>query len=332
METVHTRSASCEEEWSDYWELFRKISDNKKRALESFRPKLLKLISLDETKLLDFARTMRFPNYENPTVSIVIPAYNNVRLTLECLSSILKYTNDIPYEVIIVDDGSHDETWQILSQIKNITLVRNPERSGFLISCNAGAERARGEFLLFLNNDVQVTRDWLRPLVETFFRFDDVGAVGPKILFPNGRLQEAGARVRADGSAQLIGVFDNPDLPRYNYIREVDYCSGVCLLIRTEQFRELGGFDPLFAPGYCEDIDLCFRIRSQGKRILYNPESVIVHHLSATSNNIASDYKIQCVIRNQQKLCEKWQQEIDKLNHVRLIAFYLPQYLSLIHI
>jgi hypothetical protein len=149
--------------------------------------------------------------------------------------------------------------------------------------------------------------------------------VAPKILYPDGRLQEAGARVKQDASSQLIGLFDAPELPRYNYVREVDYCSGVCLLLETGMFRELDGFDTDFAPAYCEDSDLCFRLRKLGKRIFYNPNSVIVHYLSATVK-VDSQYKQQCVIRNQQKFSEKWQEHIDDLNRIRLIAFYLPQY------
>ena len=156
-------------------------------------------------------------------------------------------------------------------------------------------------------------------------QFPKVGAVGPKVLYPNGRLQEAGAFLKKDISARLIGFFDDPELQKYNYLREVDYCSDVCLIIQTNIFRELGGFDIIYEPGYHEDSDLCFRLRSKGLRIFYNPKSVVVH-VSATSNNIDGNHKQQCIISNQQKFSERWQKQIDDLNHIRLIAFYLPQY------
>ena len=219
-----------------------------------------------------------------------------------------------------------DETPKMLALVRNLVCLRNPERLGFITSCNRAAELARGQFLLFLNNDVQVTEGWLSALLATFTDEMRVGAVGPQIIFPDGRLQEAGALLGADGTSKLIGVFDDPNLERFNYLREVDYCSGVCLMVRVDEFRALGGFDPRLAPAYCEDADLCLRLRQRGLRILYNPASKIVHYLSITSNKLSSDYKLQLIVANQQKIAEKYQAEIDALNLVRLIAFYLPQY------
>jgi GT2 family glycosyltransferase len=318
--------ADVTDDWSDYWVLSQKINEAKRRRLESFRLKPPRMISIDEDELAAYARSLQFPTVQDPQVSIVIPVYNNDRLTIECLTSILRNPSKVSYEVIVVDDGSTNGTQEVLSHVANITYLKNQENLGFVLSCNRGAEEARGKFLLFLNNDVQVTEGWLSPLVETFSKYENVGMVAPKILYPDGRLQEAGARIRQDVSSQSIGLFDGPDLPRYNYIREVDYCSRVCLTVKADVFRELGGFDADFAPGYCEDSDLCFRLNSRGMRILYNPKSVIVHHQSATSEDINPSYKQQCVIVNQQKLSEKWQEHIDDLNRIRLIAFYLPQY------
>ena len=146
------------------------------------------------------------------------------------------------------------------------------------------------------------------------------------VLYPNGRLQEAGARLNRDCSSQLIGVGDDAALARYNEVREIDYCSGACLAMRTEVLRALGGFDERYVPAYCEDADLCFRLREKGLRVMYNPASAIVHHLSVSSNALDQGFKIRCVVRNQQKLSERWQSEIDRQNSVRLIAFYLPQF------
>lgn len=318
-------TADITDDWSDYWILCQRIGEVRRRKLESYSPKPHQMISIAEGKLAAHAKSLQFPAVQDPQVSIVIPMYNNDKLTIECLTSILRHTKDISYEVIVIDDGSDEKTKDMLSQIGNITYLRSPENLGFLLSCNRAAEKARGEFVLILNNDVQVTDDWLSPLVETFFKYENVGAVAPKILFPDGRLQEAGARIKQDASSQLIGLFDDPNLPRYNYIREVEYCSGVCLLVETEVFRELGGFDSDFAPAYCEDSDLCFRLRKLGKRIFYNPNSVIVHHLGATVK-VDSLYKQRCVLYNQQKFSEKWREQVDDFNRVRLIAFYLPQY------
>jgi GT2 family glycosyltransferase len=312
-------------DWRDYETLSQKITEAQARKLRRYRPKPPKMISIPEGKLATHARFLQFPALQNPQVSIVIPVYNSDRLTIECLTSLLKHTKDISYEVIVIDDGSAEKTKDVLSRIETITYLRNTENVGFLLSCNRAAEKARGKYLLILNNDVQVTEGWLRPLVDTLSKHENVGAVSPKILYPSGRLQEAGARIKRDASSQLLGYFDDLDLPRYNYIREVEYCSSVCLLLKTEVFWQLGGFDTDFAPAYGEDSDLCFRLRNLGKRILYNPGSVVIHHLSGTVKG-DSAYKRQLVIRNGQKLAEKWQEQIDGLNRIRLIAFYLPQY------
>jgi GT2 family glycosyltransferase len=320
-----TPDVSLRDDWSDYWVLSRKIVESERARLEGIPPKPLKMISLDEGKLGTYVRCLQFPAAENPQVSIIVPVYNKNKLTVECLASLVERTRGVPYEVIIVDDGSDEGTRDLLSQIQNITYLRNQQNLGFLLSCNRAAERARGEFLVIMNNDVQVTEGWLPPLLETFSKYENVGAVSPKILFPDGRLQEAGPRIKPDASSQLVGCGDNPQLPRYNYVREVDYCSGVCLVLRTDTFRELGGFDPSFAPAYCEDSDLCFRLRKLGKRIIYNPSSVVIHYLSATVK-VDSEYKRRLALSNSQKFAEKWQGQIDALNKVRLIAFYLPQY------
>ena len=226
--------------------------------------------------------------------------------------------------MIAADDCSTDETQSLLPRVRGLRYLRNVRNLGFLRNCNRALDEARGAFAVLLNNDVQVTRDWLSSLLATFEKFDRVGAVGPKVLYPNGRLQEAGARLNRDCSSQLIGVGDDAALARYNEVREIDYCSGACLAIRTEVLRALGGFDERYVPAYCEDADLCFGLREKGLRVMYNPASAIVHHLSVSSNALDQGFKIRCVVRNQQKLSERWQSEIDRQNSVRLIAFAAP--------
>jgi len=313
-------------EWQVYLEMRKRIKSIDATRLAKLKLKPKKIISIRESEIFLQAEALRFKNVTEPVVSIVIPVYNNIKFTLECLLSIQEYTTDIPYEIIIVDDGSTDHTRDILSKISNIIYIRNSKNLGFVRTCNHGAKKIRGQYTLFLNNDVQVTCGWLTELVRTFEVHSNAGAVGPKIIYPNNRLQEAGALVNRDCSSHLIGLTDDPELPRYNYVRAVDYCSGVCLLIKTDIFHEIGGFDDDLAPSYCEDIDLCFRLRQRGLQILYNPKALITHHLSVTSDSLDKTHKLQCVTTNQQKLSEKWQEQIDELNRVRLIAFYLPQF------
>ena len=310
----------------EYVRLAAEIRAERRRAIEQYEPSAPHLIALAADSLAQAAAALQLPASEAPTVSIVIPVYNHVQLTLECLSSIARAAGEVDFEVIVMDDGSSDATEALLGKGTSWHYIRNPENLGFLRTCNRGFAAVRGRYIVILNNDVQVQPGWLEALLAPFTRFECVGIVGPKVLYANGRLQEAGARLVQDLSSQLIGVGEDPDQPRFSYAREVEYVSGACLALETSLLRELGGFDDAFAPAYCEDVDLCLRVRERGLRVIYNPEAVIVHHLSATSDAIDRGYKLQMAARNQQKLAERWQPQVDRLNDVRLIAFYLPQY------
>ena len=163
--------------------------------------------------------------------------------------------------------------------------------------------------------------------METFSQDDSVAAVGPKVLFPNGRLQDAGVGRSTPTAHRRSSAFSTiRSFSEFNRPREVDYVSGVCLAIETERFRAMGGFDDAFAPAYCEDADLCLRLKAQGLRVVYQPESVIVHHLSSTSNELSASFKMAAIVRNQQELSVRHQAQIDALDQTRVIAFYLPQF------
>ncbi len=310
----------------DYLELQERIAEKKSLIRSQLNVDQPALLAFEMDQLQEIAENLEFPDTNSPQVSIVIPVWNQIKLTLECLVSIQGCTKDISYELIIIDDGSDDQTPELLQGINNLRYVRNQERLGYLLSCNKASKQAQGDFLLFLNNDVQVTGDWLRNLIKPFNAQDRVGAVGPKILFPDGVLQEAGAVVNPDGTTRLVGVFDDPGLPRYNYLRDVDYVSGVCLLLKREDYQDLGGFSEVFTPAYGEDVDLCLRLHELGKRILYQPKAVIIHHLSATADTLGKKYKQQLTVKQAQKIMEKWGDEIEERGINRLIAFYLPQY------
>ena len=283
------------------------------------------LIQLEPGGMTTLIQSFNFTEVEEPLVSIVIPVYNHLEYTVCCLASILKHAPRCSFEVIIVDDGSQDETPNILPDVQNIRYCRNETNIGFLHSCNRGAALARGQYLLLLNNDTQVLEGWLDELVNTFQEQSEVGLVGSKLLYPNGVLQEAGAIIQPDGSAELVGLNDDPGRPEYNVVREVDYCSGACLLIKAELFKTLGGFDDIYAPSYCEDSDLAFRVRRLGKRVFYQPRSVVVHHLSVSTND-SMHAKMPLIAKNSRIFMERWSDELKKLHEVRAIAFFLPQF------
>lgn len=153
----------------------------------------------------------------------------------------------------------------------------------------------------------------------------DAGLVGAKLIYPSGHLQEAGAALRPDGTVDLIGLNDDPAKPLYNGPpREVDHCSGACLLIETLLFRELGGFDEIYAPAYFEDCDLSLRVHEQGRKVIYQPAAEIIHHLSVTTNR--DGHKLRQIERNKAIYLQRWGGNPQARDAVRLIAFYLPQY------
>jgi glycosyltransferase involved in cell wall biosynthesis len=162
-----------------------------------------------------------------------------------------------------------------------LRVIRNTENSGFLVSCNGGAAEASGDFLVFLNNDVEVQPGWLEALLDAAGTAD-VGAVGSKLIYPDGRLQEAGGIIWSDATGTNYGRNDDPSKPQYNFRRDTDYCSAASLLVRRDLFAALGGFDERFAPAYYEDADLCFAIRAAGYRVLYEPRSVVIHYEGAS--------------------------------------------------
>ena len=242
-----------------------------------------------------------------PAVSIVIPVFNKIEYTVACLRSIAEHASATPFEVIVVDDGSSDATPERLAQISGIRVHRNERNLGFVGSCNAGAALARGEFVLFLNNDTQVTTGWLDALLRCFADEPDAGLVGAKLVYPDGRLQEAGGIVFRDGSGWNYGRFGDPADPRYDFRREADYCSGAAIMIRHAFFDELGGFDTRYAPAYYEDTDLAFAVRAAGKKVFYEPRSRVVHFEGITSGTDLGSGIKQYQVVNREKFLDKWQ-------------------------
>lgn len=254
----------------------------------------------------DDAVAPAFAECAAPAASIVIPVHNQLAHTLRCLRALSQRPPRTPFEVIVVDDGSSDGTQAALAALPGLRYLRRAVNGGFIAACNDGAAAARGTILVFLNNDTIPQPGWLDALVDTFDRDPQAGIVGARLLYPDGRLQEAGATVFDDGSAESRGRFDDPDQPAYGFATEVDYVSGAALAIPADLFREVGGFDLRYAPAYYEDTDLAFAARARGRRVLYQPASTVVHLEGATAGtDIASGTKAYQV-RNRGRFAEKW--------------------------
>lgn len=249
---------------------------------------------------------LALPRAEEPEVSIVIPVHNKFDYTYNCIRSLLETRCDLSFEAIIVDDQSSDETLLAPMLLPGATVLRNERNLGFVHSCNRGAAAARGRFLFFLNNDTKLHDFTLDALVDAFRLHERVGIAGSKLLFGDGRLQEAGGIIWRMGDGWNYGRGEDPADPRFNYLRDVDYVSGAALMIPRALFQELGGFDPELAPGYYEDTDLAFRVRAAGYRTVYQPRSVVTHFEGVSSGTDLAQGMKRYQVVNARKFFQRW--------------------------
>jgi O-antigen biosynthesis protein len=248
------------------------------------------------------------PIHARPEVTVVIPVFGKLRFTLQCLRSIATHPPTVPFEVIVVDDASQDDSAEVLARVPGIRLMRNRNNEGFIRSCNHGAWAARGQYVCLLNNDTEVHAGWLDALRATFDLFPGTGLAGSKLVYPDGTLQEAGGILWRDGSAWNFGRGQDASLPCFNYAREVDYCSGASVMIPIDEYRRFGGLDEHYLPAYCEDSDFALKLRKHGLRVIYQPASVVTHHEGVTSGTDIGSGTKAYQVANTAKLYERWKE------------------------
>jgi GT2 family glycosyltransferase len=227
-----------------------------------------------------------------PEVSIIVLSYNNAFFTTDCLGSIWKNTSGRKFEVIVVDNGSTQFDLNYLQKLKGpFRLVPIGVNRGFGEGNNIGAELAKGKYLVFLNNDTIVKRSWLSPLVKVLENEPTVGCAGARLLYPDGRIQEAGSEILTDGTVKRFGLGQPATSPEFQQDRIVNYCSGAAIALRASDFRAVGGFDYRFDPAYYEDADLCVKLNGIGLNIRYCGRSEVIHneHGSAKDKNLAPE-------------------------------------------
>ena len=252
------------------------------------------------------------PTFNNPKVSIIVPAYNKFNLTYHCIASIALAFNKTSYEVILADDCSTDETISAENIIDNLVISRNPENLRFLRSCNKASEMAKGDYIVMLNNDTEVTSFWLDELVLKLMEDESVGMTGSKLLNLDGTLQEAGGIVWENGEPWNVGRNADPLSPEYNYVRDVDYLTGAALCIRKDIWHAVGQFSEELIPCYYEDTDLAFKVRAAGFRTLYVPHSEVIHFEGQSHGTDVTKGLKQYQVINEGLFRQKWVKEYRK--------------------
>lgn len=216
-----------------------------------------------------------------PSVSVLVVTFGARDWVARALDALRDHT-PIPHQVVVVDNGSTDGTLDLLRARADIELVEAGRNLGFGVANDVAALHARADLLCLLNSDALVPAGWTQ-LLEWF---DDptVGAAVPEYLWPDGRVQEAGAAIHADG---LVAPFGVGDVPAWPFVRDVQYASAACWVVRRALFEQLGGFDAAYAPAYYEDTDFALRMHAAGARIVFDPRVRVVHAQGASSGSAA---------------------------------------------
>ena len=254
------------------------------RAAEAMLPQLAR-------RTLDFrvgeTPALGVPVLSVPVLSVIIVLHNQFALTMMALASLrANFAGGI--ELILVDSGSTDETRQIERFVSGARVIRFAYNAGFVQCCNAGLLQASAPALLYLNNDLQLGLGAIEAALARLASAPDIGAVGAKLIRTNGALQEAGSIIWRDGTTFGYLRDGDPNAPEANFVRDVDYCSGAFLMLRTEIVRALGGFDDAYRPAYYEEADLCVRLRKRGLRVVYDPAVVVQHFEYGSADATAS--------------------------------------------
>jgi len=250
----------------------------------------------------------KFYNEDNPEVSIIIINFNKSSLTLNCLHCVWSHAVRFNYEVIVMDNGSSEQELTKLENVRGkFKLIKLGTNRFFGEANNIASEHSKGKYLVFLNNDAFVNEGWLTPLIKCLNEMPDCGVAGSKLIYPDGRLQEAGAMLSADGTSLQIGKGGDPNAPEFCAQKVVDYCSASSITIRKDVFEKVLGFDLVWEPVYYEDTDLCFKVRSIGLKVYYCPESEVVHIEGATSSMVKREMGLHNIVEvNRSKFVERW--------------------------
>ncbi len=273
--------------------------------------------TLEKTSGLDHAaraisdlavRELKLPIARDaPDVSIIIPVHGQLQVLLNCLNSLADQESRHQTEIIVLDDASPAESrLDEIATVPWIRYVRLDENKGFVGACNFGASVARGNYLVFLNNDTRVLPGWLDELIGSFTLFPKAGLVGSKLINEDGSLQEAGGIAWRDGTVWNYGRDESPERPEFCYARRVDYCSGASIAVLAEAWNEIGGFDFIYSPAYCEDLDFAFKLRRAGYEVWFQPLSLVIHYEGRSHGRDVGGGVKSYQVRNLRTFYNRW--------------------------
>jgi O-antigen biosynthesis protein len=271
-----------------------------------FRLWLTRRYKSDLRTFLKSGQKIRFNAVTSPDVSVIVPVFNSAHHTLRCLSSLVA-EHRLSLEVIIFDNASNDATAELLARCENIVVIKSVENLGFVKAVNAALKHANGRFVLLMNNDAIILEGSIGDATNVFDAEQNVGAVGARIKLATGRVQEAGSIIFTDGTTDGYLRNKRSDHSSGMYMRDVDFCSGVFLLLERRRFVGLGGLDEAFSPAYYEETDLCMRIRAQGLRVIYNP-CILIEHFEFGSQPTAAAFA--AISKRRPIFLQRWQEKL----------------------
>lgn len=242
----------------------------------------------------------------SPLLSVIVPVHGKWAYTRACLASIQAHRPAVPFEVLVVDDASPDQTAALVTACPGVRLISSERNVGFVGACNLGASQARGAYLLFLNNDTELRPGALDTLVGAADSDERIGLVGAMLVYPDGHLQESGGIIWADGSGWNYGRNQDAGAAEFQVRRDVDYCSGAAILVRRAVFERVNGFDQRYAPAYYEDTDLAFAVRAAGYRTIVEPRAMVMHHEGVSHGTDAGTGVKRYQEINRVLFVEKW--------------------------
>jgi len=251
-------------------------------------------------------------------VSICIVTYNKIELLKKCISSILGNTKYSNYKILVHSNGCEDGTQEYLSAAaesdSRIIPILSKENEVFVLPNNKMMRMFDDNDAVLVNNDVEVTEGWLTALVDAAYSSKNIGIVGSKILFPDGKLQEFGGELYSDGSGRNIGKWEDPNQEEYKVIKRASFVSGCSFYIKRSTINAIGVFDEQFHPCYCEDADYCYSAWENGLETIVTPHSIIFHFEGATSGtDTSSGFKKYQKI-NMEKFHKKHGDQVDVVN------------------